>query len=60
MNSLFMLRRKDHNLVRHFETNFETAVKCYSRSAAGQSACKAENIRDLKTLTNTVNYLLTR
>jgi len=30
-------RRKDHNLSRLFETSFHTSVKCYSRSAAGQS-----------------------
>lgn len=49
--------RKEHNLVRPFETSFLSAVKCYSRSAAGQSAARHKNIRDLTTLENTVKYL---
>lgn len=43
--------------MRPFETSFLSAVKCYSRSAAGQSAARHKNIRDLTTLENTVKYL---
>jgi len=44
-------------LFRHFEFDFNTAVKCYSRSAAGQSVAGSEAVRDLETLERTVEYL---
>lgn len=44
-------------MARHFEFDFNTAVKCYSRSAAGQSVVGSDGVRDLKTLEKTVEYL---
>lgn len=57
ISQYFHHRRKDYNLARHFEFDFNTAVKCYSRSAAGQSVVGSDGVRDLKTLEKTVEYL---
>ena len=53
----FLNRRRERNLVRPFESSFLSAVKCYSRSAAGQSSAKVSNIRNLDTLEKTVKHL---
>ena len=61
LNKLFpIFRRRERNLVRHFEKSFLTAIKCYSRSAAGQSAAGPKGVRDLATLESTTQYLMVK
>lgn len=54
----FLSRRKSKRLVHQLECNPHKMVKCFSRSAAGNSLSKPHILRPPPVLRDTISYLL--
>jgi len=54
----FLSRRKSKRLVHQLECNPHKMVKCFSRSAAGNSLSKPHILRPPPILKDTISYLL--